>query len=127
MTGLVPTGGRLLVCGGREFKSLSPLFEALDRLRPHHIIHGDAPGADRLAECWAKNREVPYTGYPAQWKLHGKAAGPLRNKRMLEEGNPDRVLATPGGDGTANMIKQAKAKGLTVLLLEEVCANVRGV
>lgn len=47
-------------------------------------------------------------------RLEGKAAGPIRNQRMLDDGKPDRVLAFPGGRGTANMVKLAKAAGVPV-------------
>ncbi|MEM9912925.1 MAG: hypothetical protein AAF922_19365 [Pseudomonadota bacterium] len=45
----------------------------------------------------------------------GRAAGPIRNKEMLDEGCPDLVVAFPGGRGTANMVKQAQAAGVEVL------------
>lgn len=48
----------------------------------------------------------------------GRAAGPMRNKQMLEEGKPDLVVAFPGGAGTENMVKQAKAAGIRVLRIE---------
>jgi hypothetical protein len=34
---------------------------------------------------------------------------------MLEEGKPDLVVAFPGGRGTANMVKQARAAAVKVL------------
>ena len=42
------------------------------------------------------------------WKKYGKKAGPLRNQQMLEEGKPDLVVAFPGGNGTADMVRRAK-------------------
>ena len=41
---------------------------------------------------------------------YGKAAGPIRNQQMLDEGKPDVVIAFPGASGTADMINRA---GLT--------------
>ena len=55
---------------------------------------------------------------PAKWKLHGKAAGPIRNQLMLVEHKPDMVLAFPGGKGTANMIKIARWNGVPIVDLE---------
>jgi hypothetical protein len=37
---------------------------------------------------------------------------------MLKEGNPDLVLACPGGKGTEDCVRQAKALGIPVLRLE---------
>lgn len=51
---------------------------------------------------------------PADWKKHGKAAGPIRNQSMLTEHKPDLVIAFPLGEskGTRDMIRKAKAAGI---------------
>ena len=47
---------RVLVCGGRDYKNRSRVFEALDRLTAEHgaltIIEGGAVGADTFAGEW---------------------------------------------------------------------------
>lgn len=109
---------RLLVCGGRDFTDRDWLYSVLDDIKPAVVIHGAAPGADTLAGDWAKERGVPVEAYPADWDKHGRAAGPIRNSRMLREGKPDLVLAFPGGRGTANMVKQAGQAGVGVMKAE---------
>jgi hypothetical protein len=110
---------RVLVCGGRDFTDESFVTNALFRIddeRPiTSLICGGAPGADTLAERTAKLLQVPRTVYRANWKRHGKAAGPIRNTRMLIEGKPDLVVAFPGGRGTADMVRQAKDYGVEVI------------
>jgi hypothetical protein len=108
---------RILVCGGRDFDDYACLADALSNLpvRPDTIIHGGARGADALAAIWAKARHVAVEEYPADWRTHGHAAGPLRNRRMLEEGRPDVVVAFPGGKGTRDMMRQARAAGVQVI------------
>lgn len=119
----VPTqpGLRILVCGGRDYTDQTVVFGTLDRLRAERgiacIIAGAAAGADRMAADWAHDRRVNLIKYPvspAAWRQHGKAAGPMRNATMLREGKPDAVVAFPGGRGTADMIRQADAAGVTV-------------
>jgi len=39
---------------------------------------------------------------------------------MLDEGKPDLVVAFDGGRGTANMVKQAKAAGIQVLIATKI-------
>ena len=75
-----------------------------------------ARGADTISEHWAKDRETPTEIYQADWKRLGHAAGPIRNERILKEGRPDVVVAFPGGRGTANMVGQARAAGVRVLV-----------
>jgi phosphoribosylformylglycinamidine (FGAM) synthase-like amidotransferase family enzyme len=112
---------RVLVCGGRDFNDLDMLNRALDDLRLMHyeiaIIQGGARGADHLASCWAKRNGIELHSYPADWNKHGKAAGPIRNQQMLDEGKPDMVIAFPGGRGTADMVARARKAGVRVHLI----------
>lgn len=112
---------RILVCGGRNFNDWPLLKDTLDGLEPMQasvIIHGAALGADALASQWARLRRVVVEPFFADWKTHGRASGPIRNARMLEEGKPDLVVAFPGGRGTANMVAQARAAGVRVIEVE---------
>lgn len=80
------------------------------------IINGKARGADTASTDWAVCNYAPFKEYAADWKLHGKAAGAIRNREMLDK-NPDidLVVAFPGGRGTANMVALAKKRGIRVL------------
>ena len=108
---------KMLVCGGREFSNYTELQRILDGLHSLEpvdmLIHGGALGADRLAARWAFSRKVVAVAFPADWEKHGKAAGPMRNQRMLEE-KPDMVVAFPGGRGTADMVRRAKKAGVPI-------------
>lgn len=109
---------RILVCGGRNYWKPSHVNLALATLHERRtitlLIHGAAPGADKLAGDWAAAVGVEQRAFPADWKQHGKAAGPIRNQCMLDEGRPDAVVAFPGGSGTADMVTRAEAAGLKV-------------
>jgi CRISPR/Cas system-associated exonuclease Cas4 (RecB family) len=109
---------RILVCGGRDFRDKDFLFKTLDKLKMKLggdiiIIEGGAKGADILAKDWAIKNETPFEEYLADWKTHGKSAGPKRNQVMLNS-NPNMVIAFSGGVGTKNMAKIAKNKGVAV-------------
>lgn len=110
---------RVLVCGGREFFDSDLLVKTLNELhisKPiHTIIEGGARGADRLASNWAATRNIENVRFEAMWHTWGKAAGMIRNGRMLREGRPDLVVAFAGGKGTANMIKISKEAGIEVM------------
>lgn len=110
---------RVLVCGGRDFQDTHYLYKTLDTYHKVNqidvIIEGGARGADRIAGYWARKNKVDLLIYPAQWNLHGKGAGPIRNQQMLDEGKPNVVIAFAGGKGTADMVKRAKAAGVEVI------------
>lgn len=112
---------RVLVCGSRTFEDTDLLYNTLDRLHKVNpfdvIIEGDAKGADRMAGYWARKNKVDNLKFPAQWDKYGRAAGPIRNQQMLDEGKPDVVIAFPVGEarGTRHMMKIAKEAGVEVI------------
>jgi UDP-N-acetylmuramoylalanine-D-glutamate ligase len=108
---------KVLVCGGRGYDDRARLYRLLDfnREKITCIVHGGASGADALAHWWANEREVPVEVYEADWKKHGRSAGPKRNIQMLQTAKPDLVVAFPGGPGTAHMVKIARAAKVRVI------------
>jgi hypothetical protein len=53
--------------------------------------------------------------FPAEWDKRGRIAGPVRNALMLDVGKPDLVVVFPGGRGTADCVRQARAAGVQVI------------
>lgn len=112
-------GMKILVCGGRDFLDKELLDRTLDEISMQAecrvcIIHGDSRGADKLAGQWADVRGVPVMVFPANWQKFGRSGGPIRNEWMLKWGEPDLVVAFPGGRGTANMVKLAVEAAVAV-------------
>ena len=107
----------LLACGGRDFTDRDAVFRALDRAHAKRpvtmLIHGAARGADTLAGEWADERGILSAGVKALWDKHGRQAGPIRNRGMLQL-RPDAVVGFPGGDGTADMLRAAREAGVTI-------------
>lgn len=110
---------RVLVCGGRNFRSPAQVSRELDRLHAERpitaLMQGGATGADQFAKEWAMTKpEIKRFMCTANWEAHGNAAGPIRNQRMLDW-KPDLVVAFKGGKGTADMVARAKAAGVKVV------------
>jgi predicted Rossmann-fold nucleotide-binding protein len=110
---------RVLVCGGRDYSDQARVNAVLDKLHAEagidFIIQGGARGADRHAATWALLNRIAGQVFEADWENQGSFAGPARNKRMLEEGKPDLVIAFPGGRGTADMVRKARKAGVQVV------------
>lgn len=110
---------RVLVCGGRDYSDVSRVYAVLDKLHREAgidcLMQGGARGADILASVWATKNHVLQEVYEADWENQGSFAGPARNKRMLDEGRPDLVIAFPGGRGTADMVRKARKAGVEVV------------
>jgi hypothetical protein len=120
---------RLLVCGSRYWSDARLLAQVIDQIVTEHgrgrpgvvLIEGGTRGADRLAGELARSRAWQLEEYPADWRRHGRAAGPRRNARMLRRGRPERVLAftddLPASPGTADLVRRARAADLPVLVV----------
>lgn len=111
---------RVLVCGGRDFNDRDFVWNTLTEWDSSVggidvVIHGAATGADSEAMIWAQTCGRKHAPFVAEWRKHGKGAGPIRNQRMLDEGKPDMVIAFPGGRGTADMKRRARAANLDVI------------
>jgi len=102
---------KLAVVGGRDFNNWELLVSEINRLRTLYpidqLISGGASGADAFAERYAELAKLPIKVLPADWKSHGRAAGPIRNKQIIELS--DAVLAFWDGSspGTKSSIDWA--------------------
>lgn len=114
---------RILFCGSRDWTNEAKIKSCIQVCFPAQdtIIHGAAPGADSIAGKLARELQFDVEEYPADWALHGKAAGFIRNQQMLDTGL-DFVFAFSSGiknsRGTSHMISIAKKANVTVALVE---------
>lgn len=115
---------KVLVCGGREWFDWKTLERRLLELPAETtIIEGGAEGADAFARMFAQGRKWPYMEFKANWKAYGRSAGPIRNRKMLDE-KPDLVLAFHNdyehSKGTKDCVEEAKRRGIPV---EVICST----
>lgn len=111
----------VLVTGSRNYQDKSKIEDALAFLAksrwPMNVIVGDCPtGADLYARDWCAENNTHCRVFAADWKKHGRAAGPIRNREMVDQ-KPDIVLAFFEGEsrGTRNCVNQAAARGIKVI------------
>lgn len=111
---------KVLVTGGRRFSCYEIVSDVLDQIVRSHPItelaHGACRGADLLAHRWAIENMIACRRYPVDEKLDGPwpAAGCRRNARMLDDFQPDLVVAFQGGSGTANCVNEATKRGIEI-------------
>ena|SRR5260221_10634670 len=116
---------RVLVCGDRDWTEPETIADRLSKLpKDTVIIEGEARGADSLGKKEALRLGLLVLAFPAQWDIHGKAAGPIRNQKMLKEGKPDLVLAFHNdiehSKGTKHMVQIARKAGVPVEIISDV-------
>jgi hypothetical protein len=115
---------RVLVCGSRDWNDRRRIKIAIGRLLEHYgdltIIHGACRGADRIADEIAEELGLTRMAFPitrSEWRSLGPAAGPLRNRRMLDQ-QPSLVLAFSNGtDGTQGTVDEARKRGIPVRVI----------
>lgn len=117
---------RALICGDRNWTDHEPIRAWLDKLKDwgyDTLIEGEAPGADSIARDEAYAMGFTVLKFPANWRKYGRAAGPIRNRQMLEEGKPDIVVGFHpnilASRGTKDMLTQAKKRGIETVLVEK--------
>lgn len=121
----------ILICGGRHFDNYELLRATVTKYIADHgfeshnieIISGHCPGADMLGERFAQEHNTEMKLFPAQWQQFGRAAGPIRNKQMVDYLNSFEhkvviAFASPNSRGTRNTISLARRMGIDVLITE---------
>lgn len=117
-------GMKVAVIGSRTFKDRDLMFTTLDQIAGiSTVVSGGAPGADRLAEEYAKTRKLNLTVHLAEWnniehpeatvrvkfgRKYDANAGYRRNKTIVNES--DLVVAFWDGksNGTNHAMKYAR-------------------
>ncbi|MCP9819842.1 DUF2493 domain-containing protein [Synechococcus sp. Cruz-9H2] len=136
---MVATDEGLVVVASGSRDLAWPLWRVIEALRSaaggervQLLLHGGCRGADALADQAARRLDWPVQPMPAQWRLHGRSAGPLRNTSMLrsalvvaaKQQAEVLVIAFPGGVGTSDLVGKARKhkQGGSRLRIERVIA-----
>lgn len=100
---------RIVISGTRTFDNANFIEQRLSGEigSGDLVITGGCRGVDTIAHDWARRMFCDTKVMPADWDKHGKAAGPIRNKEMLEDA--DLLIAFWDGKsrGTRDAIRQA--------------------
>ena len=116
----------IVAAGGRDLswpqeRIASALLQRSGGRPVHLLLHGGARGTDQAIGRAAHQLGWPVQSLPAEWGRYGRSAGPIRNRRLLEQALAEAeahtspafaasvlVIAFPGGPGTASLVQQAR-------------------
>lgn len=103
---------RVLICGDRNWTNQLSIAKRLaDLPEDTTVINGGCRGADVIARDLAHALGFDVITVLPEWEIYGQAAGPIRNKKMLEL-KPDLVIAFHSdltrSKGTASMVSLAR-------------------
>ena len=121
---------RVVVAGSRDFTNYTLLCNSLTRILSKKreegykiiILSGRARGADKLGEKYAREQNISIETYPADWEKHGKKAGYIRNKEMIEVANACVVYWDGQSRGSAHTIRLAEEKGVPLRVIKYECS-----
>jgi len=111
---------RVLIAGSRDVVDPLIIEKAVveSGFTVTSVICGMARGVDMLGYNWAKQHNVNIEEYPADWDGLGKAAGMIRNRKMVAVAEAAIIIWDGNSPGTENTIKLVKAKGIPFHLVE---------
>ena len=113
----LPAGTLVAIVGGKTVADTAIVWQTLDRALAKHtdmvLLHGGAPGVEKIAASWADNRGVDQVVCKPDWNAHGKSAPFKRNDQMLNL-LPTGVIAFPGSGITENLVDKARQLGIPV-------------
>lgn len=110
----------IIVAGSRRFNNYNFVAGALEALIGDQdviIMTGGATGVDTLAYQWAGKKKLDRHVVHAEWKKHGKAAGPMRNEKMAKLAT-HLIAFDDNTKGTNHMIQCAGKYGLTTKIVK---------
>lgn len=79
---LIIAGSRDLFISVEELKIIVEKYLNFSDIKI--IVSGNCSGIDKIGEQLAKANNLELLLFPADWNVHGKCAGPMRNKKMAE-------------------------------------------
>ena len=108
---------KVAVIGSRVFEGLYLTEDYLDgEIRKYPdltIISGGASGVDSIAKQYAVKKGFNYREINANWSTYGRAAGPIRNKLIVELADTIYAFWDEKSKGTWSTIQLAKRLGKT--------------
>lgn len=109
---------RTIIAGTRTFSDYDVLAISIakSKFKITEVVSGGARGADALGETWAWQHKIDRKVFPADWKLFGKRAGPIRNQQMAEYAEACIAIWDGRSRGTLDMIERAHLRGLKLFI-----------
>lgn len=119
-------GVRLALIGSRNFRDYKLFCESVQealldwKINSNDlscVVSGGASGADALAERWALEKGLKISVFRADWKSHGRRAGPLRNSEIVKYATHLVAFPSHNGSGTQDTIRKAQLEGKPIKII----------
>lgn len=105
---------KLIIAGGRELNPTPEFIRSAILMlginnqpgpaQDLEVVSGVARGVDRAGEAFAKRYGYHVERFPAFWDVHGKKAGPIRNKQMAKYADELLIIWDGESSGSSNIL-----------------------
>ena len=102
---------KLIIAGTRQFDNykitkttVERVIKSWNNVEIVEVVCGECRGPDLLGKRWALNKGIKIKSFPADWEKYGRAAGPIRNKQMVEYANAAIVFWDGRSRGTKSLM-----------------------
>lgn len=79
------------------------------------VLCGERGGADTAGAIWARREGIHIREFEPTWVGNGRAAGTMRNARMVSQADALLLIWDGRSAGSADTLRKALAKGLPVM------------
>ena len=114
---------RIIIAGTRNYenyeeakKFINSVLASIAANKSVTILSGGCKGSDSLGERYAKEHGLHIEMHKADWARYQKAAGPLRNRKMIMDSDAVICFWDQKSRGTKSLIEFAKKYNKKVYL-----------
>lgn len=111
---------KIAVVGSREYPKLEEVRQfVFEQPRTTVIVSGGALGVDKVAVESARDYGMPYEVHLPDWNKHGRKAGIVRNRAIVDSSVEVVAFWDGKSKGTQFTIEYAKSQGKRVTVIGE--------
>ncbi|MCA3109873.1 MAG: hypothetical protein ING91_19280 [Rhodocyclaceae bacterium] len=114
-------GMKTIIAGSRRGIPMSAVRTAWESCpwKITTVLCGCSSGVDQWGAALARESGLPVEFFPADWDQFGKAAGPIRNRKMLRRAQALIAVWDGRSPGTLDMITAARKAGIPTHIITE--------
>ena len=104
---------KVIIAGSRTITDYETVCTAIKKsgFFISEVVSGGAAGVDKLGEKWALENLTPIKKFAADWKTHGKKAGPIRNSEMVKYCEGAIIVFDGSSKGSQDTINKMQKAG----------------
>jgi hypothetical protein len=118
---------KIVTTGSRTWTNVQIIKDVLKSMKAYYsknstleVSQGGAKGADEIVRKVCSKLDIKCLTFKAEWDRYGIEAGMIRNIQMLEDFQPDYVVAfwDEKSKGTKHCIDQAQLRQIKVIVFK---------